>query len=89
MNSFVSGLLPRYPNIDPTFLSRLARRYGTRINQILEGVTSSLGQIFADQICESEVKYLIECEWATTAQDILWRRTKCGLHMSKDETDAL
>ena len=83
--AFFSGLLPRYPNVDSTFLRRLARRYGTRIDQILVGAANSLGQIYADQICEAEVKYLIECEWATTAQDILWRRTKCGLHMSKEE----
>ena len=87
-DAFFSALLPRYPNVDPIFLKRLARRYGTRIHQLLDGATCSLGQIFANQICETEVKYLIESEWATTAEDILWRRTKCGLHMSKEEIEA-
>lgn len=85
---FFSSLIIRYPNVDSAFLRRLARRYGTRIDQILGEGISSLGQIFADQICEAEVKYLIEHEWATTAQDILWRRTKCGLHMSQEEIEA-
>ena len=35
------------------------------------------------------VDYLIDQEWATSAEDILWRRTKCGLHMTTNERESL
>ncbi|HEX2725219.1 MAG TPA: glycerol-3-phosphate dehydrogenase, partial [Beijerinckiaceae bacterium] len=60
---------------------RLARSYGTRVARLLEGATrlDDLGQDFGGGLTEREVAYLVEHEWARTAEDILWRRTKLGL----------
>ena len=46
---------------------------------------TALGQHFGADLYEAEISYLIDHEWAMTAQDILWRRTKRGLHLSEAE----
>ena len=49
---------------------------------LLDGVCSmdDMGEIFSAGLFECEVRYLVKHEWARTADDILWRRTKLGLH---------
>ena len=73
--------------MDSALLRRLCQAYGTRITLILgDGEASpKLGQHFGAGLYELEANYLINHEWASSAEDILWRRTKLGLHMSKDE----
>jgi glycerol-3-phosphate dehydrogenase len=70
---------------------RLSRSYGTRIQDILGDAKSlrALGRHFGAGLYEAEVRYLIEKEFARSAEDILWRRTKTGLHMSRAEQAAL
>ena len=72
-------------------LSRLARSYGTRIDRILDGAGSvaDLGRHFGAGLHEAEVRYLVENEFARTADDILWRRSKLGLAMTKNEQATL
>ena len=72
-------------------LLRLSRSYGTRLKDLLQGATSmsGLGRHFGAGLHEAEVRYLIEREFARTAEDILWRRTKLGLHMSAAEQHSL
>ena len=67
-----------------------ARCYGTRADALLEGATSldDLGRRFGPRLHEREARWLIEHEWALTADDILWRRTKHRLFMSEDEREA-
>lgn len=84
-DTFVDGCVTKYPNIDKGFLSLLCRRYGTRVHKIFADSTGNTGQIFSSQLCEVEVDYLVKAEWAVSAEDILWRRTKVGLHMSEVE----
>ena len=48
-----------------------------------------LGRHFGATLTEAEVRYLIEHEWARSAEDVLWRRSKLGLHMKESETAAL
>ena len=48
-----------------------------------------LGKHFGSDLYEAEVRYQIEHEWAVTAQDVLWRRTKKGLHLTAEEAVAL
>ena len=48
----------------------------------------SAGNFGAD-LYEAEVRYLVEHEWAVTAEDVLWRRTKRGLHLSREQAAAL
>ncbi len=69
---------------------RIFRAYGTRAERIFEGVRSAqdLGENFG-LLSAREVDYLMEHEWAHTAEDILWRRSKLGLHLSMAEQAAL
>jgi glycerol-3-phosphate dehydrogenase len=46
-----------------------------------------LGRHFGHTLYAAEVDYLIAQEWARTADDVLWRRTKCGLHLDARERD--
>ncbi len=87
---FTSDMRKRYPNMDTALLRRLCHGYGTRITLILgDGKTPpKLGQHFGAGLYELEAKYLINHEWASSAEDILWRRTKCGLHMSEAKKTA-
>jgi glycerol-3-phosphate dehydrogenase len=52
-------------------------------------VERDLGQNFGGGLYEREVDYLVKNEWAREAEDVLWRRTKCGLHMSAAEKTAV
>jgi glycerol-3-phosphate dehydrogenase len=81
----------RYASLDPRLLGALARRHGTRSSRVLgnANVTADLGGHFGDTLFAAEIDYLIAQEWATSAEDILWRRTKCGLHMTADEREAV
>ena len=79
-----------------TFLSdalalRLARSYGTEMERIAGSATQmgELGTPFGAGLTAAEIDYLIAFEWAETSEDILWRRTKLGLHMTSQECGAL
>lgn len=87
---FLTAQTKRYPWLPAAMLLRMARSYGTRISLVI-GTAKSLadmGQGFGGGLTEQEAKYLTEHEWAKQAEDILWRRTKCGLHMSEQERKA-
>jgi glycerol-3-phosphate dehydrogenase len=72
-------------------LIRLSRAYGTRLPNLLAGASSveDLGRDLGAGLHEAEVRYLQAHEFARTADDILWRRTKLGLHMSESERQAV
>ena len=74
----------RWPDLAPALLWRLASAYGTRVEGVLGGVrrASDLGEPLAEGLYEAELDYLVRREWARSAQDVLWRRTKLGLHLS-------
>ncbi len=65
---------------------RLVRAYGTRAAAMLHGTRNiaDLGLWFGGDLNEAEVRFLREQEWAVTAEDILWRRTKLGLTLTRD-----
>ena len=87
----VARLKTRFAFLDAAHARRLVRLYGTRAATIL-GVARSyadLGRHFGSDLYEAEIRYLIENEWAETAEDVLWRRTKRGLRMGAEETAAL
>jgi len=67
-----------------------ARCYGTRADRLLDGAASldDLGRHFGARLYEREARWLIDREWARTAEDILWRRTKHRLFLSADERRA-
>jgi glycerol-3-phosphate dehydrogenase len=72
-------------------IERLAYAYGTRIDAVIGGANAlaDLGRHFGAGLYEAEVRYLIDTEFARTADDIIWRRTKLGLVMTKAEQAAL
>ena len=84
-------LRSRYASLDPRLLGALVRRHGTRSSRVLgsANVVADLGRHFGDTLFAAEIDYLIAQEWATSAEDILWRRTKCGLHMNLGEREAV
>ncbi|MER8624624.1 MULTISPECIES: glycerol-3-phosphate dehydrogenase [unclassified Mesorhizobium] len=87
----VAKLKSAYPFLDQLLARRLTRLYGTRA-QVLLGLAKSnadLGRNFGADLYEAEVRYLSENEWALTAEDVLWRRTKRGLHLSREQASAL
>ncbi|MES0093418.1 glycerol-3-phosphate dehydrogenase [Mesorhizobium sp. M0030] len=87
----VAKLKSAYPFLDQRLARRLTRLYGTRA-QVLLGLAKSnadLGRNFGADLYEAEVRYLSENEWALTAEDVLWRRTKRGLHLSREQASAL
>ncbi len=70
---------------------RLTRLYGTRAKSLLGlgEIEADLGRQFGPDLYEAEVRYLIDHEWAVTAEDVLWRRTKRGLTLSSERASAL
>jgi glycerol-3-phosphate dehydrogenase len=70
---------------------RLARLYGTRAMRFLQGARRSedLGRSYGPELSEAEVSYLVAHEFARTADDVLWRRTKTGLRLSPAEAAQL
>ena len=84
---FLSDMSKRYTALNEKLLRRLCHAYGTRITLLLGDGTHQpeLGQHFGAGLYELEAKFLVTHEWATSADDILWRRSKLGLHMSEGE----
>jgi glycerol-3-phosphate dehydrogenase len=80
-----------YPFVTPAHARRLVRAYGTRAAKLLGLAKSAadLGQDFGATLSEREVRYLVANEWAVDAEDIVWRRSKLGLRLSKDQVAAL
>jgi glycerol-3-phosphate dehydrogenase len=80
-----------WPFLDDTAASRLVRAYGTRLDRVIGGARAwhDLGPRFGPDLSGSEVRYLMRHEWAETADDILWRRSKLGLRLSAEEQAAL
>ena len=87
----VAKLKTSYPFLETRMARRLVRLYGTRARSLLglAKSTADLGQDFGADLYEAEVRYLVENEWARTAEDILWRRTKRGLHFDREQAAQL
>ena len=90
LQAFAAGMVSKYSGLDPAFITSLCHRHGSCVPDLLGDAESmaELGHNFGGGLCGWEVDYLIEHEWAETAEDILWRRTKAGLHMTPDERTA-
>ncbi|GAA0662977.1 glycerol-3-phosphate dehydrogenase [Sphingomonas insulae] len=90
-DAFLAGLTALYPQMPSTLLRRLARAYGTRVEAIFGTATTiaDLGTDFGGSLYKAEVDYLVAREWARTAEDVLWRRSKLGLHVPPGTTERL
>ena len=85
--SEVRRLAMDYSRLPPTMIRRLMRLYGTKARVILgdKKEIAELGTHFGADLYQSEVDYLRAREWAVSAGDILWRRTKLGLHTGPED----
>jgi glycerol-3-phosphate dehydrogenase len=91
LDAEVAKLTSAHGYLDPALARRLVRSYGTLAHEILKGARglADLGTDFGLGLYQREVEYLIAREWAVTAEDILWRRTKLGLRLSDKEVRRL
>ncbi len=90
-SGLVKDLRREYPFLPVDMVRRLCHAYGTRAGRIISGAgsLSDLGRCFGHGLYEREVEYLRAGEWAISAEDILWRRSKLGLRLSKKQITGL
>ncbi len=89
--ALVQQTLQRWPFLSDDHAQRLAHAYGTRVENVLANAArlDDLGQCFGAELTAAEVRYLMQKEWAQTADDVLWRRSKLGLRFSQAQRSAL
>jgi glycerol-3-phosphate dehydrogenase len=87
----VGTLRQAYPWLEPALARRLTRLYGTRAPALLGDAKNAggLGENLGADLFAREVDYLITEEWARTADDVLWRRTKLGLRVTPQDKERL
>ncbi|MGB0682209.1 MAG: glycerol-3-phosphate dehydrogenase [Magnetovibrionaceae bacterium] len=90
-DALIARLQADFPFLDEGQADRLIRLYGTQARTILDGAETKadLGCDFGAGLSQAEVSYLMKHEWARTAEDVLWRRTKLGLRLTREETQKL
>ncbi|HEX7466077.1 MAG TPA: glycerol-3-phosphate dehydrogenase, partial [Usitatibacter sp.] len=89
-NAYRDAMHSRYPGLGRELVEGVVRRHGTRAPTILGDARrpEALGRGFGAGLTQREIEFLVTDEWAETAEDVLWRRTKCGLHMTREQADA-
>ncbi len=88
---FADAFARRHPWLPAALARRYARAYGTRAERIVGDARAldGLGAQVAPGLYEAELRYLRDHEWATCAQDVLWRRSKLGLHVAAGTLEAV
>jgi glycerol-3-phosphate dehydrogenase len=81
-DSFVTAVRSRYGWLAESPLRRMARAYGAHIGRVLQPTAAAMGEEVVPGLFEAELDYLRAHEWAETADDVLWRRSKLGLHLA-------
>jgi glycerol-3-phosphate dehydrogenase len=91
LDRFTTHALQRWPSLPQPMVRRLARLYGTRMAEILGPARhmEDLGVYPGIDLTFAEVRYLVASEWARSADDILWRRTRLGLEVTPSAVDQL
>ena len=91
IEAFISDFSARHAFLSPQTAERLVHAYGTRAEEVIDDVTSldDLGRDFGAGLSEAEVRYLAEKEWAKSADDVLWRRSKLGLRLPAEAEQAI
>ncbi|MFZ5538191.1 MAG: glycerol-3-phosphate dehydrogenase [Pseudomonadota bacterium] len=85
---FREELARRAPQLDAATCARWARTYGSLARRIVDA-NGDLGREVAPGLHEAELRYLRDHEWARSADDVLWRRTKLGLHLDAGQRAAV
>jgi glycerol-3-phosphate dehydrogenase len=87
----IDDLRARYPFLTQAWAARLIRAYGTEARMILGEAqgAADLGRDFGATLTEAELRWLMDKEYALTAQDVIWRRSKLGLRLGPDQIAAI
>jgi glycerol-3-phosphate dehydrogenase len=80
-DAFLADTAARYPAVPAATLRRWARAYGTRLDHLAQAPFVEV----APGVTEAELTYLWKTEWARTGADVLWRRSKLGLHLTPEQ----
>ena len=90
-DAFLEHVREKWNWLPEALARRYTRAYGTRIDRLIGTAESvqGLGEHFGDDLYEAEIAYLMREEWALTDEDILWRRSKLGLHIGQDTASRL
>jgi len=88
---FKAEMARRHDWLPPATLRRLVHAYGSDLDEMLGGASgpNAMGEDYGAGFTERELDWLLTREWARTAEDVLWRRSKLGLHMPKDGQERL
>ena len=88
--AYIRDVARQPPGLPTAYIDTLGRRHGSRLPRVLgtAKTLADLGAHFGDTLYAAEVDYLVAHEWAKSAEDVPWRRTKCGLHMTPLQRDA-
>ncbi|HSG35053.1 MAG TPA: glycerol-3-phosphate dehydrogenase [Sphingomonadaceae bacterium] len=89
--ALIASLQAKHPFLSDSDATRIVRAYGTRAARWLGEAKdwTDLGRGFGAGLSEAELRYLSDAEWAICADDVLWRRSKLGLHMSEAQRQAV
>jgi glycerol-3-phosphate dehydrogenase len=88
---FEAEMAARHPWLPPATLRRMVRAYGSDLDALLDGASgpNAMGESYGAGFTERELDWLVRHEWARTAADVLWRRSKLGLHMPAEGQERL
>ncbi len=88
---FEAEMAARHPWLPPATLRRMVRAYGSDLDALLDGASgpNAMGEAYGAGFTERELDWLVTREWARTAADVLWRRSKLGLHMPAEGQERL
>ncbi len=91
MAALTARLRGAYPFLTDYWAARLIRAYGTEAFQVFgqAATPQALGQDFDATLTEAEVRWLMAQEFAVTADDVVWRRSKLGLRLTAEQIAAL
>ncbi|MBI2223448.1 MAG: glycerol-3-phosphate dehydrogenase [Betaproteobacteria bacterium] len=91
LEAFHARLANEYAALPAALLQALARRHGSLVPRVLQGVRTEadLGTHFGADLYAREVDYMLEHEWAGSGEDVLYRRTKAGLHLAPAQREAV
>ncbi len=90
-DGYLSSIAARYPRLPTALIEGIVARHGSNAPLILGNAETQddLGVYFGENLYGREVDYLVDREWALTADDVLWRRTKAGLRLDDNAQAAL
>jgi glycerol-3-phosphate dehydrogenase len=90
-NAYRDAMHENYRELGRELVEAVVRRHGSRTPKVFREARKpeALGRNFGAGLTEQEIRFFVTEEWAETAEDVLWRRTKCGLHMNVTERAAV